>query len=139
VLTALPYPNQVFVYRLRGSQVQELLDISVRHRGTNFHAQLSGVRLTSAADRAVGVQVQERGVVSGWHPLDPDRLYEVAVNDFTADLTPRYREFLADEPRRATGLELRETLMAAIRTTGHVAGALDGRIAVESAPAGVGV
>lgn len=139
VLTALPYANQVVVYRLAGRRVQQLLDISVHHRGTNFHAQVSGLRLTSTSEGAREVRVADPLHASGWRPLDPDRHYEVAINDFTADLTPGYRELLAGEPRRPAGLELREAVVAAIREAGHVAGTLDGRIVTEATPAGVGV
>lgn len=134
VLSALPYPNQIYVYRLSGHRLQELLDVSVGHRGTNFHAQVAGVSFTATSQGAAGVMVDRAGSPQR-RSLDPSQEYDVAINDFTADTVPRYREILAAEPRRSAGIELRETVMAAIRRAGHVAGRLDGRIAQEDVAA----
>ncbi len=128
VITAMPYENQVLVYRTTGRTLQELLDASIAHRGTNYHAQVSGVRFVDAAGRAAQVLVETPGAEGGWRTLDPDRPYDVAVNDFAAERTPRYRELLAGHRGRRVGLEVREALVASIRGSCHVTGHLDGRM-----------
>lgn len=135
VITAMPYENQVLVYRTTGRTLQKLLDASVAHRGTNYHAQVSGVRFTDASGRASQAVVETPGADGGWRPLDPDRPYDVAINDFAAERTPRYRELLAGHRGRLAGLEVREALIAWIRGSGHVAGQLDGRMTTSSVPA----
>lgn len=132
VITAMPYENQVLVYRTSGQVLQQLLDASITHRGTNYHAQVSGLRFVDDGGRAAQVLVE---AAAGWRPLDPEAHYEVAVNDFVAERTPRYRDLLADQHGRRVGLEVREAFISWIRGTGHVAGHLDGRMTGAPAPA----
>jgi 5'-nucleotidase / UDP-sugar diphosphatase len=133
VLTALPYPNQLLVFRASGRDLQAMLDVSLRHRGSNFHAQVSGLRFTATPDGASDVLAAEPGQPGSWLPLDPDRRYSLVTSDFTAEGAPGYRDLFAGLPRRAAGLELRETLIGWVRRTGHVEGRLDGRIAQRAA------
>jgi 5'-nucleotidase / UDP-sugar diphosphatase len=136
VVTALPYPNQLVVVRCPGRTLRALLEVSRGHRGTNFHAQVSGLRFRVTPDGVGDVVIEERD--GTWRPLDPDRRYLVATNDFTADVVPGYREHLAGLARRATGLELRETLLDRIRRTGHAGGTVDGRIGDATVPRSLG-
>jgi 5'-nucleotidase / UDP-sugar diphosphatase len=134
VLTALPYPNQLIVFRASGRDLQAMLDVSLRHRGTNFHAQVSGLRFTATADGACEVLVAERGRPGSWLLIEPDHRYSLVTNDFTAEGAPGYRDLFAGLPRRAAGLELREAVIEWVRRTGHVAGQRDGRIAQRATP-----
>jgi 5'-nucleotidase / UDP-sugar diphosphatase len=138
VLTALPYPNQLVVFQVAGRTLQAMLDVSLRHRGTNFHAQVSGLRFTASDRGASDVMITDRGRLGSWLPLDLDRSYSLVTNDFTAEGAPGYRDLLAGVPRRAAGLELRETLIGWVRRTGHVEAQLDGRITQRAAPAVAG-
>jgi 5'-nucleotidase / UDP-sugar diphosphatase len=138
VLTALPYPNQLVVFQVDGRTLQALLDVSLRHRGTNFHAQVGGLRFMASADGASDVQVAERERPGSWLPLDPDRRYSLVTNDFTAEGAPGYRDLLVGLPRRAADLELRETVIGWVRRAGHVDGGLDGRITHRATPAVTG-
>jgi 5'-nucleotidase / UDP-sugar diphosphatase len=138
VLTALPYPNQLLVFQVEGRILQAMLDASLRHRGTNFHAQVSGLRFTATADGAADVQVADREPPGSWLRLEPDRRYSLVTNDFTAEGVPGYRDLLVGLPRRAAGLELRETVIGRVRRAGHVEGRLDGRITHRATPAVAG-
>jgi 5'-nucleotidase / UDP-sugar diphosphatase len=138
VLTALPYPNQLLVFQVEGRTLQALLDVSLRHRGTNFHAQVSGLRFTATVEGASDVQLAERDRPGSWLPLDAARRYSLVTNDFTAEGAPGYRDLLVGLPRRAAGLELRETVVGCVRRTGHVEGGLDGRITPRATPAAAG-
>ena len=129
VLSALPYENQVLVYRTTGRVLQQLLDASVAHRGTNYHAQVSGLRFAESGGQASHVLVATRDGDDVWRTLDPEGAYDVAINDFLGEQVPRYREALAGQPARRAGLEVRESLIAWIRGAGDVHGRIDGRMA----------
>jgi hypothetical protein len=84
------------------------------------------------------VQLAERDRPGSWLPLDAARRYSLVTNDFTAEGAPGYRDLLVGLPRRAAGLELRETVVGCVRRTGHVEGGLDGRITPRATPAAAG-
>jgi 5'-nucleotidase / UDP-sugar diphosphatase len=103
VLTALPYPNQLVVFQVDGRTLQAMLDVSLRHRGTNFHPQVGGLRFTATADGASDVQVAERDRPDRWLPLDPARSYSLVTNDFTAEGAPGYRDLFVGLPGEPPG------------------------------------
>jgi 5'-nucleotidase / UDP-sugar diphosphatase len=84
---ALPYPNRILVYTLRGREVQALIDLSASFAGTDLVARIS---------------------FRGTPPLDPGAEYLVAVTDYMARTAEKYRDFFAPLTARDTGLEVRE-------------------------------
>ncbi len=125
VHAALPYDNHVLVYRLTGQRLQDLLDASVRQCGSGRHLQVAGVGYASAGGRAVQVHVA-RGAI--WESIDPDASYEVALNDFTAQMVPAYSDVLAGLVPRDPGQEVRDLVIEGLRAVGHLEAGLDGRV-----------
>jgi 5'-nucleotidase len=60
-------------------------------------------------------------------PLDPGKVYRVAVNDFLASGGDGY-ELFKEKPARYTGLPLRELVVDIIRKRGVVNARVEGRI-----------
>jgi 5'-nucleotidase len=136
VRTAMPYPNKVVEYLMTGAQIQALLDFSVSKAGTDFFAQVSGVRFTIVAGKAANIHIlRDPGSASAeFVPLDPAVTYRVATTDFLAKVAGGYKDLFAGLTPRDTGLEVREQFRAYIKANSPVAGQLDGRIS-RGAPA----
>ncbi|MDB5415528.1 MAG: bifunctional metallophosphatase/5-nucleotidase [Rubritepida sp.] len=87
LLAVLPFGNTVARMRLRGATLRAALENGVSRlpeRAGRF-PQLAGMRFTLEATRPAGeriVAVQVREADGSWHPLDPERAYTVATNDF---------------------------------------------------------
>jgi 5'-nucleotidase len=64
----------------------------------------------------------------GGQPLDPERLYSVATNDFLADGGDGFAVFKLGRQRRDTQLDLRDLFIEYLRRVGSVSARLDGRI-----------
>ena len=128
VVTALPYENRVLTYRVTGREVHDLLEASRRHRGTNHHAQVGGVRFHAGPDGVSDVLVRERGTSGRWRALDPASSYVLACNDFLATRTPGYSQVLVGATGHDAGHEVRAALADWIRDQGVVRGRVDGRM-----------
>ncbi len=76
VLTTLPFSNTVVRLTLRGGAVLAALEHGLARRGGGF-PQLAGLRL--AGD---GARPEVRDAAGDWRPLEPERAYTVATNDF---------------------------------------------------------
>ncbi len=89
VLTVLPFGNIVSTFKLTGADVLAALENGVsavdQEEGTGRFAQVSGLRFSFDARRPVGSRVsavEVLGADGSYAPLDPDRIYSVAANDF---------------------------------------------------------
>lgn len=123
VFKAMPFPNELMIVSIPGSLLQQILTRSVKgSRGEEDGGflQVSGLRLI----------IQEKSIqevkVNG-QPLDPEKIYRVALTDFIAAGGDGY-SMLKDLPKTATGLPLREILLDAIRNRKEIAPITDGRI-----------
>jgi 5'-nucleotidase len=113
LLAALPYDNEILVYRLTGEALTRLLDYSASRRGSDYFAQVSGIRFRIAGARARDVETLDRKTGS-WKPLDPSASYTVATTNYLAFTAPGYRDLLGGlEPRR-TGRFVREETRKAL-------------------------
>lgn len=113
LLAALPYDNEILVYKLTGDALARLLDYSASRRGTDYFAQMSGVRFRIDGDRARDVETLDRKTGS-WKPLDPSASYAVATTNYLAVTASGYRDLLAGlEPLR-TGRFVREETRRAL-------------------------
>lgn len=87
LLTMLPFGNTVARVRLRGTTIKAALEngLSRLPQGSGRFPQLAGLRFTADAARPVGhrvVSAEVREPDGSWKPLDPERAYLVATNDF---------------------------------------------------------
>ena len=93
VMDILPFPNEIEVYELSGSQLHSYLESSVRPMPGGFGAQpaiqVSGVSYEWTGHDGEG---HARNVWVGGEPLDEDQTYLVATNDFVAGRNGEFTE-----------------------------------------------
>jgi 2',3'-cyclic-nucleotide 2'-phosphodiesterase (5'-nucleotidase family) len=82
ILTELPFGNMTVVTELPGSQVLLALEngASQVEKGAGRFAQVSGLTYTIDPSAEPGARVSE--VMVGGAPLEADKVYKVAVNDY---------------------------------------------------------
>jgi len=84
IYTALPFDNYIVAIRLTGRQIREALEHGVAgvEDGAGAFPQVSGIAFSYAPAAPAGARLRE--VLIGGKPLDPDKEYSVATNDFLA-------------------------------------------------------
>lgn len=82
ILTELPFGNVTVLTELPGSQVLAALEngVSQVEKGAGRFPQVSGLTYAFDASAPAGSRVSE--VMVAGAPLDPDKLYKVAANDY---------------------------------------------------------
>ena len=130
ILTELPFGNTTVVTELPGSQVLLALEngVSQVEKGAGRFPQVSG--LTFAFDAAAEPGSRVSAVMVGGAPLEADKLYKVAVNDYIVGGGDGYAalgggRILTDGP---TGQLVATDVMAYVEKLGTVAVAVEGRI-----------
>ncbi len=127
VISVLPFGNTVVVKNVKGS---ELLN-AVEHGLSEYPAheglfpQVAGISFVFAKDRPAGERVLEIEV--NGKPLDYDKIYKVATNDFMAAGGDGYTMFEGTETHQEAG-GLEEILMQYIKEHGTVSPETKGRI-----------
>lgn len=119
---SLPYDNEILIYQMSGEQLSGLLQASAARRGTDNFLQLSGVRL------ALDGRTLVRASLANGEPVDPKRIYRVAVTDYLARVSTAYRDLFAGLAAGKTNLRVRDETRKFIGTHSPVAGESDGRI-----------
>jgi 2',3'-cyclic-nucleotide 2'-phosphodiesterase (5'-nucleotidase family) len=142
---ALPFNNYLVAFRLRGAQLQQMLEhgvAAVAEREGRF-PQVSGLSFAYRPGATPGSRIT--AVTVGGQPLDPDRVYVVATNDFLAaggDGYTAFGEALKSGGLTSTGGMLksdalvyndpgtwvRELLVDFLKTRSPVAPRVEGRI-----------
>ena len=130
VLTELPFGNKTVKLVLSGAQIREALEHGVGNveNASGAFPHVSGLTFSFDASRPKGERVAE--VAIGGAPLEDDRTYTLATNDFLAGGGDGYAMF-EDAERR---LDTRDaSLMAAhamefVEAAGTVSPAVEGRI-----------
>ena len=130
ILTELPFGNTTVVTELPGSQVLLALEngVSQVERGAGRFAQVSGLTYVFDAAAEPGSRISE--VMVGGAPLEADKLYKVAVNDYILGGGDGYAalgggRILTDGP---TGQLVANDVMAYVEKLGTVKLAVEGRI-----------
>lgn len=82
ILTELPFGNVTVVTELPGSQILAALEngVSQVEKGAGRFPQVSGMSFAFDASAPAGSRVSE--VMVGDQPLDPNKVYKVATNDY---------------------------------------------------------
>ncbi|MCB6178492.1 bifunctional metallophosphatase/5'-nucleotidase [Rhodobacter sp. Har01] len=130
ILTELPFGNVTVVTELPGSQVLLALEngVSQVEKGAGRFPQVSGLSFAFDASAEAGSRVSE--VMVGGAPLEADKLYTVAVNDYILGGGDGYSALgggrvVTDGP---TGHLVANDVMAYVEKLGTVTVVLDGRI-----------
>ena len=84
IYTALPFDNYIVAFSITGNQIRDILEhaLSSIDRGGGSFPQVSGVTFTFS--HTPGGPVNVKDILVGGAPLEPDKLYTVATNDFIA-------------------------------------------------------
>jgi 5'-nucleotidase / UDP-sugar diphosphatase len=146
VYSALPFDNYIVAIRLSGTRIREALEhgVSGSEHGAGRFPQVSGLTFSFRASAPTGSRVQE--ILIGGSPIEPDREYVVATNDFLAAGGDGYRPF-GDAVSNSTdfaiiggmmkgdhlrysdaGSWLRDVVIDEIRESGTISLRVEGRI-----------
>jgi 2',3'-cyclic-nucleotide 2'-phosphodiesterase (5'-nucleotidase family) len=84
VFAEMPFGNVVLVLEAKGSDIKAMLEHGLSRAGQEFGGFLhvSGIKVTFDPAKPVGQRIES--VLVGEWPLDPNRTYRLAVNDFLA-------------------------------------------------------
>jgi len=93
VYSVLPFDNYIVAVKLTGAQLRQALEhgVSAVERGEGRFPQVSGLAFTYLPSAPAGSRVGQ--VLIGGRPLEPDREYSVATNDFLAAGGDGYKAF----------------------------------------------
>jgi 2',3'-cyclic-nucleotide 2'-phosphodiesterase (5'-nucleotidase family) len=78
ILSALPFPNRIMTLELSGSEIERMLAYSLEQRkrtDSGGFLQVAGLAYQSTDAGPTAIQI-------GGQPLDPFKLYKVALTDF---------------------------------------------------------
>ncbi|MBO8163805.1 MAG: 5'-nucleotidase C-terminal domain-containing protein [Brevibacillus sp.] len=122
----LPFPNTLVVVEVTGEELKQALEngVSQVEEGAGRFPQISGMSFVYNPDNPVGERVVE--VKVGGEPLDPNKTYKVATNDFLASGGDGY-ESLKKEFFN-TGLTLYSVMEEALMKRQVVNPQVEGRI-----------
>jgi 2',3'-cyclic-nucleotide 2'-phosphodiesterase (5'-nucleotidase family) len=125
VFKAMPYANEIILLDLTGRELIQALTRSVRATREDEDGgflQVSGIRFNVRRHAVERIQL-----MSNHMPVDPEKIYRVAVTDFLASGGDGYKLFVG-KPLEHTRSPLRELIMDTIRTRGTVNAEVQGRI-----------
>jgi 2',3'-cyclic-nucleotide 2'-phosphodiesterase (5'-nucleotidase family) len=93
IYTALPFDNYIVAIRLTGRQIGEALEhgVSTVEEEEGRFPQVSGLTFTYSRSGKEGLRIKEIFVAG--EPINPDRDYVVATNDFLAVGGDKYKIF----------------------------------------------
>lgn len=120
--TVLPFDNTIVTMTLSGRHVEAMLEESVARRGRGGFLQVSGVTFTATAEGRV------RDVQVGGAPIDRDRRYRVAANNFTAAGGDGFTIFEKARNVEDSGVRLRDAVIAALKDSPSLSATVEGRI-----------
>jgi 2',3'-cyclic-nucleotide 2'-phosphodiesterase (5'-nucleotidase family) len=133
VLSELPFGNRLVTVDIKGSALRNDLEngLSRLPAATGRFPQVSGLRIEFDPQRPPGGRVLSIAV--GDKPLNPDRTYRVATNDFMARGGDDYSGFAAVDPvipLKDSPL-LADEVMIYLRDLGSVSSRVEGRVSAK--------
>jgi 2',3'-cyclic-nucleotide 2'-phosphodiesterase (5'-nucleotidase family) len=133
VLAELPFGNHLVTVDIKGSALRKELEngLSRLPAAAGRFPQVSGLRIEFDPQQPPGNRVV--AVALGGAPLDPDRTYRVAINDFMARGGDDYSGLAAVNPLvplKDTPL-LADEVMIYLRDLGTINTGVEGRITVK--------
>ncbi|MBT9141004.1 MAG: Mannosylglucosyl-3-phosphoglycerate phosphatase [Dehalococcoidia bacterium] len=131
IFTVLPFDNYVVALELTGEAIWQALENGVSDESpTGAFPQVSGMTFTFDPARPSGDRVVE--VTIGGTPLELDRTYIVATNDFLSGGGDKYTMLKEAKVVLETGDFLRDAVAAYIREKGKIHPVVEGRIKIIS-------
>jgi 2',3'-cyclic-nucleotide 2'-phosphodiesterase (5'-nucleotidase family) len=122
VFELMPFENELVILWLKGDKVIDLIRFFAKVGGEG----VSGLRMHIAKGKAVEVTV-------GGKPVDPDKTYSIATNDYLAGGNDNMVQLAQYTKRVNTGLKIRSVLIDYIKNEtkngNKIQAKLDGRIA----------
>jgi 5'-nucleotidase/UDP-sugar diphosphatase len=131
IYTMLPFDNYLYVVTLKGSDVIELFDfIGQVKQGAGGWAQMSKeVNYTITIDAAGNGKIAN--VTIGGKPIDPNKEYKIATNDYLAQGGDAYVALTKSIGTLNTSITLTDIIPDYVKTLPQpVAPVIDGRITV---------
>jgi 2',3'-cyclic-nucleotide 2'-phosphodiesterase (5'-nucleotidase family) len=131
IMTELPFGNIDMVTEIPGSQVLAALEnaVSQVEKGAGRFAQVAGLTFTYDPTADAGARVSE--VMVAGAPLEADKIYKVAVNDYILGGGDGYKALGGGKViQRADGGVLANDVIAYLQKMGTVAPVVEGRITV---------
>ncbi len=132
ILTELPFGNVTVVTELPGSQLLLALEngVSQVEKGAGRFPQVSGMTFTMDPSAEAGARVSE--VMVAGAPLDVDKLYKVAVNDYILGGGDGYAALGGGKIITGTGGGnlVATDVMTYVEKAGKVAPTVEGRIKI---------
>jgi len=133
VMTVLPFQNTLATFQAKGSTVIKALEngVSQVETGAGRFPQVAGLKFTfdlaaPAGARVSDVLVQEGGA---WVPIDPEKVYGVATNNYMRNGGDGYRMFASEAINAYDfGPDLGEVTAEYMAKLGAYTPYLDGRI-----------
>lgn len=125
VFKAMPYSNEIVLLDLTGMEVMQVLIRSVQ--GTRDDEDGGFLHVSGICFTIRGHEVDDVRSISNNIPIDPKKIYRVAITDFLASGGDGYELFVG-KPRENTRLPLRELIIDTIRARAYIAGRVEGRI-----------
>ena len=128
VLTELPFGNKTVKLALSGARIREALEHGVGKVGSGAFPHVSGLSFSFDASKPKGARVGEIAV--GGAPLEDEKTYTLATNDFLAKGGDRYAMFEEAERRihERDGSFMAAQVMEFVETVGTVSPTVEGRI-----------
>src|SRR5439155_13648592 len=123
VYEVMPFDNTVFTLDLTGAEVKLALEQALK---SGRVTQVSGIRYIYDPDAPALGRVQSVTTADG-KPLDDQKLYRVAVNDFMATGGDEYTVLSGGKNRKALDLLVREVMEQRVRKLSQEGKPLDYR------------
>jgi len=124
VLQVLPFGNELCTVKLTGAQVRGVLaEVASRQRPDGGFMQVSGLKVVIE-----GTEVKE--VLVGEQPLDDNRQYLVATNNFLLEGGDGYDVFKAGTDPYEVGTKLSAAVVQYLKDMKQVAPEVEGRITI---------
>lgn len=131
LVTVLPFENRLCTFEATGADLVRIVEANARAAVERTHGilQVSGLRYTFTVE---GDGVRVTALEVGGHPVEPERVYLAATNDYMLFSQPE-KYFPGVTPGRPKRLDvtLLEVAVEAFRREGRVEARVDGRIEQE--------
>lgn len=123
IFELMPFENELVILWLRGDKLNELLQYFASMGGEG----VSGLRMKIENNKAADITING-------YPLEADKLYSIATNDYLAGGNDKMTQLAKHEKRVNTGLKIRDILLDFIKNEtkkgNNIQSKLDGRIAI---------
>ena len=106
IYEVMPFDNRVFTLEITGADIRTALEQALRSERVT---QVSGIKYTFDLGAPAGQRVQSLTLANG-QPLDEQRTYKVACNDFMATGGDDYSVLSGGKNRLETDLRVRDVL-----------------------------